>query len=92
MKNSLTRLLQLHRAKRYSKALQNQASTEQQFMLPGLPSPWNDKNQLTPAFQEELKAKLLALIQSPDDCILSDNAFSQLTLVACIFVKQDFPA
>ena len=61
-------------------------------MLPGLPSPWNDRHQLTPAFQEELKAKLLALIQSPDDCILSDNAYSQLTLVACIFVKQDFPA
>lgn len=39
-----------------------------------------------------MKAKILALIQNPDDCILGENAYNQLTLVACIFVKQDFPS
>ena len=32
------------------------------------------------------------MIQNPDDCILCENAYNQLTLVACIFVKQDFPS
>jgi hypothetical protein len=36
---------------------------------------------------EDLKAKILVLIQNPDDCIMGENAYNQLTLVACIFVK-----
>ena len=52
----------------------------------------NQQHQLTPEFLEDLKAKVLALVQNPDDCILGENAYSQLTLVACIFVKQDFPS
>lgn len=34
----------------------------------------------------------MQLIQSPDDVILSKNSYDQLTLVANIFIKYDFPA
>ena len=42
--------------------------------------------------KEKIKARLIELIQSPDDIILGQNSFEQLTLVACLFVKYDFPA
>jgi hypothetical protein len=60
--------------------------------LQGLPTAINQQHQLTPEFLEDLKEKILALIQNPDECILGENAYNQLTLVACIFVKQDFPS
>ena len=97
MKNSLTRLLQMHRnRKRYTRG--NLAPSSGMSLsntlnnLQGMPQAINQQHQLTSEFLEDLKAKILALIQNPDDCILGENAYNQLTLVACIFVKQDFPS
>lgn len=39
-----------------------------------------------------LKKELLALIQNPDEIILSKNSYDQLSLLATLFVKYDFPA
>lgn len=109
MKNSLTRLLQMHRNRKYSRgqAAPQTKSAEVKGKaagqtspplsaalqnLSGFPPAINQQQELTPEFLEDLKAKILALIQNPDDCILGENAYNQLTLVACIFVKQDFPS
>ena len=42
--------------------------------------------------REEIKSKLLELIQKPDNIILGQNAYEQLTLATCVFVKYDFPS
>jgi hypothetical protein len=42
--------------------------------------------------KEKIKSRLIELIQSPEDIILATNSYEQLTLVACLFVKYDFPA
>lgn len=34
----------------------------------------------------------MQLIQAPDSVILAKNSYDQLTLVANIFIKYDFPA
>jgi len=47
---------------------------------------------LTEELREQIKAKILELLQNPDNVILGKNSYEQLTLVACIFVKYDFPA
>ena len=44
--------------------------------LPGVPTAMNQQNQLTPEFLEDIKAKVLALVQNPDDCILGANGYS----------------
>jgi len=84
MKNSLTRLLSMHRKqKRYTrlgppgKVLSGQSSVQQTLSsLEGLPPAVNQQSQLTPEFKEDLKGKILALIQNPDECILGENAYN----------------
>lgn len=96
MKNSLTKLLQMHRnMKRYMRTINTQAKgtlSTTLHNLQGLPQAMNQQQQLSSEFLEDIKAKVLALIQNPDECILCENSYTQLTLVACIFVKQDFPS
>ena len=98
MKNSLTRLLQMHRStKRYSKlatlSKPNPQSLENTLNnIKGIPQAMNKQHQLSQEFLEDIKAKILTLVQNPSECILGEQAYNQLILVTCIFVKQDFPS
>jgi len=41
--------------------------------------------------REQIKAQLLQMIDHPENIILSQSCYEQLTLVVTIFVKYDFP-
>ena len=49
------------------------------------------KGPLSDELKTQIKAQLLAMIDNPDNVILSKNCYEQLTLVVTIFVKYDFP-
>ena len=87
MKNSLTRLLQMHRnRKRFSRVTHSQLTSSASGLnnnlsstltnLSGLPKAINQQHQLSAEFLEDLKYKILELIQNPDECILGDNAYT----------------
>jgi hypothetical protein len=40
----------------------------------------------------QIKEQILVLIQDNNSTILTDKSYEQLTLVAAIFIKFDFPA
>ena len=46
---------------------------------------------LTDELRNQIKAQLLAMIDNPENIILSKSCYDQLTLVVTIFVKYDFP-
>jgi len=41
-----------------------------------MPKAINQQHQLSNEFLEDLKAKILELIQNPDECILGENAYN----------------
>ena len=99
MKNSLTRLLQQHRNRFSSRAIVHSGSSAGTAAMltgakvvgfAGLSS--MRQPSLTEEMRQNIKSQLMQLIQNPDDVILSKNSYDQLTLVANIFIKYDFPA
>jgi hypothetical protein len=48
--------------------------------------------QFSDELKDEIKARLLSIIQTPDGVIYNEKAYEQLTLVAAILVRYDFPA
>jgi hypothetical protein len=42
--------------------------------------------------RETIKAELLKLLQFPENIIHGQNSYEQLILIACLFVRFDFPA
>jgi hypothetical protein len=76
MKNSLTRLMLAQRGGRGRIRFQSNKSN----------------SSLSDELRAMLKKELLALIQNPDEIILSKNSYDQLSLLATLFVKYDFPA